>query len=1376
MTSTAPSQPRFSQEPNALIVDRYELHELLGRGGMGCVYRATDRAAGREVALKQLLVDMTSTASAAAIAMFEREFHTLVQLRHPHVIEAYDYGIDREGRPFYTMELLDGGDLRDHAPMPWREACQLAFDVCSSVALLHSRRLLHRDISPPNVRRTRDGRAKLIDFGALAPMSDGGANVVGTPGFVAPEIVHRSALDARVDLFSLGSTLYYALTRRAPYPARTFAEAIAAWSGKVMAPSEHVRDIPAALDDLVLSLLAVEAAIRPQNAFEVMQRLETIAGLTHVESAAVPRAYLATPMLVGREAALARMQRKLVAARLSRGAGVMIGARAGMGRSRFLDASALQATTLGFTVMRAVASRLREPFSTAYELTKHLLESLSPAEVPAAPAELFAPLVNGATGPKPGLRNFVGGGGDPGQLQRAISAFWLKLNRKRPLFIAVDDVHRIDPESASVLAALLDKAQRAGVVVALSTDVDEPPSEASAALSRRCDRMMLDPLTGEQTRRLLGSLFGDVANLDMLAREIHGVAEGNPRQCMEVAQDLVDRGLVRYNAGTWTLPRRLSEADLPKSGAGALQARIAALSPRARFFAEAQALAFDEMLNVQDYRTLCPDVSAEALDAALSELLAARVFVADGANYMLANRLWPAAIRAGLDSSTAALRHRALAGMYEGKSQDAFIYHAFAGGLDERGLKALISLHEQYAAKLVPEDIVRANVGKRVAIYPRVHEVARELVVSLRVRNELRRWHLAAMTLLDFFAYPDEARLWLAQLERDSGLRHYREEPDTSDPTQRLTRALQAAHAAYLATPESERVYSVEEAIRLLAEYVAVCLVIGGSSRDAALLRSLPPLLEPFALLSPLLDALRSNALAVCELELDGRAERARARWSTVLPKLDAVSGEQLKYARDIANAVAFGIGLTEARLGLATACSWADRLEADPNHRIAALQLRRIDRLDHGDRTGAERYRRQAEHLWLESRRAQLIPALLAVELSACAQAGDLNGIREARERMQPLAAQHAAWMPNYTYAEACFQLVRGDYEAALRTCEACIAQAAFDAHGTSSNAGVWFDARATQAEALLALGRSEDARAVATHALEVWARHDGGTPLIELVRVLALAEARLGVAQAAERLEAGIARQLQLGVSGLRLGLSYEARARIAIWQDDGATFERYAELTAREYGHGLASTLGARYERLINEAGRHGGRAQSFRHAFGGDHARQGTTAPSQIETLSLRSLARGRTAKERGSIALQLLCASRRVSAGHLFMNTPNGLVLIASQGSTAAPPVAVVGELLARAQAHAAAIHDMETLADDVAQPSEALQDDGLPYDLLPLSCAIEDEIRIIGVAAIEPASETGADPLQFTRLLHVVALQLVQLEADPPLGPDAQRK
>jgi serine/threonine-protein kinase len=259
------------------MFERYNIVGELGHGGTARVLRATDLANQREVALKHLILPKDPANHEAAIARFRGEFYTLAELKHPRVIAVFDYGVAADAAPFYTMELLDGGDLREQLPVPWRTACRWVFDVCSSLALLHSRRLLHRDISPRNIRCTRDGRAKLIDFGAMTPMLAGGAAIVGTPAYIAPESLFSSALDARTDLFSLGATFYIALTGHMPYPGRSFAEVREAWQEEPVPPSTRAPDIPPELDDLVLAMVCVEPSRRPQSAFEVMQRLAAVA-------------------------------------------------------------------------------------------------------------------------------------------------------------------------------------------------------------------------------------------------------------------------------------------------------------------------------------------------------------------------------------------------------------------------------------------------------------------------------------------------------------------------------------------------------------------------------------------------------------------------------------------------------------------------------------------------------------------------------------------------------------------------------------------------------------------------------------------------------------------------------------------------------------------------------------------------------------------------------------------------------------------------------------------------------------------------------------------------------------------------------------------
>src|SRR5262245_60793968 len=227
---------------------------------MGTVYRVLDRVAGEERVLKRVQVQAGARAQ-YFLEAFEREYQVLRTLDHPRIIRVFDYGIDGEG-PYYTMELLDGNDLRRTAPAPYKAACSRLRDVATSLVLLHARRLLHRDLSPGNVRITSDGRCKLLDFGALAPFGSSHV-IVGTTPLVAPEALAHAPLDERTDLYSLGALAYWMLTGRHAFPATRLEALTAAWEIVPPPPSAVVAGIPEALDRLVLSLLHRDPRSRP---------------------------------------------------------------------------------------------------------------------------------------------------------------------------------------------------------------------------------------------------------------------------------------------------------------------------------------------------------------------------------------------------------------------------------------------------------------------------------------------------------------------------------------------------------------------------------------------------------------------------------------------------------------------------------------------------------------------------------------------------------------------------------------------------------------------------------------------------------------------------------------------------------------------------------------------------------------------------------------------------------------------------------------------------------------------------------------------------------------------------------------------------------
>ena len=263
-------------ESDALIAGRYRPEHMLGRGGMAAVHKVFDTSKQQHCALKRLFLPERPDRRASAVALFEREFLTLSQLDHPRVVEVFDYGVDEVG-PYYTMELIGGADLHKLVPLPWREACAIARDLCSVLALLHSRRMVYRDLGPRNVRYAPGVAAKLIDFGAMMPMG-ASRTLVGTPAFCAPEAVHLQPLDARTDLYSLGVTLYFMLLGRVPYAARDFHQLREQWRSQPRRPIDSVPELPKALDQLVMDLIHLDPTLRPANAAEVMERLGAIEG------------------------------------------------------------------------------------------------------------------------------------------------------------------------------------------------------------------------------------------------------------------------------------------------------------------------------------------------------------------------------------------------------------------------------------------------------------------------------------------------------------------------------------------------------------------------------------------------------------------------------------------------------------------------------------------------------------------------------------------------------------------------------------------------------------------------------------------------------------------------------------------------------------------------------------------------------------------------------------------------------------------------------------------------------------------------------------------------------------------------------------------
>jgi hypothetical protein len=268
---------------NDLLAGRFELLAPAGSGGMGEVWRARDRVAGVDVAVKRMLPGRGSDGE-----RFLREARLLSEVVHPGFVRYVGHGIAQDGTPFLAMEWLEGRTLQarlDDGPLSVQESVDLARRTADALSAAHAVGIVHRDIKPSNLFLVdgRTDRPKVLDFGLARPVASrltrtGG--VVGTVGYMAPEQALGRELDARVDVFALGCVLFECLTGRAAFVGEHQAAVLCkVLLDDVPRPSDVAASVPADLEALVMRLLAKTPADRPADAREVVVALDALAPL-----------------------------------------------------------------------------------------------------------------------------------------------------------------------------------------------------------------------------------------------------------------------------------------------------------------------------------------------------------------------------------------------------------------------------------------------------------------------------------------------------------------------------------------------------------------------------------------------------------------------------------------------------------------------------------------------------------------------------------------------------------------------------------------------------------------------------------------------------------------------------------------------------------------------------------------------------------------------------------------------------------------------------------------------------------------------------------------------------------------------------------------
>lgn len=1202
-------------------VGRYDVGAELARGGMGVIHRAYDRLGQREVAYKRMLV-APGRSRALLTTLFQREYDTLARLPHPNIVTVYDYGMSPEG-PYYSMELLSGSELTECAPLAYRDACRVLRDVASALALLHARRLVHRDVNPANVRLTGDGRAKLIDFGGLTAFGPQ-KEVVGTPAYMAPECLSAEPIDQRCDLYGLGATAYWLLTRRAPVSTKRTDGFPAAWSQWPAAQSLVAPSIPSALADLVRSLLAADPLARPASAAYVSERLTSIAELdAEPDERSVAYSYLARPPLVGRDQPLSHFHDALEALSCGQGSSTLLAGAGGLGRSALLETLSLRAQLMGAVVLSVRAESSGPPFALAHALVETAF-SLFP-DLEGTMHDSPAGLANDKVDAPTHARSAFEMSARQVAVIESVRTIVLEVSRRVPLVVLVDDVHLLDSGSLALLATLAEDVTHERVLLALSARTDQQPLAELTAyrkLEELTRQVTLTPLTEEQVEQLVQFVFGDDANMRRLSVWIFRSGGGNPATTMDLARLLVQRGLLRYELGSFHLPHELDVSAISADLTSVILARLGDLGPHEMEVTRLLAL-HDASLQVDQLSSACAHPTRDVV-LALEALTRRGIVTSSAEGFALAGATLRAAVSSAIDAADKRALHARLAAVLL-REVPRTVERVLSASTHL--LRAEDAVEAAACVLSLPTTELLSDEGMRHA--SRLEEVL--AIYRQQGRSEERL--LSLLLPIVHAGFYQNLNAQMRQVEEALGL---------------LARVCGLALAIRLRpflggfialcaglvlgalrrrrTPESERLGTLRA---LLTHYVALaCGAVASATsifEPEATLRFVA-WLEPFSALPRRSSGrlMREFALATADISR-GAMRAAAARYARVIPLIARpVRGlhERLR------TAIYFGClnGKGQAEVGDAPLSTLriADELShAHPFFATHAETLRASYYWYRGESDKGGTHRGRAERLALRTGLSQSAVTVLTGRFASSAMlTRDPIALAQVIVELDRLALTAPTLHIVKAYCEACLAMVSGrEDEGADRFAEVIDRPEA-------RRLPVWRLNYGFYAVALNAAGRSEAAKALCMRWLgDGEPESQRGLAARLLNSQLALAEASLGDLEGARARMTALLASDEVRNNPLELGSAHRECALIAIIAGDVSAFEQHLARMSDAYRATRNTALIQQVDRLIARAVRAGIRHEAEAPLQPYDDALDGSTIVEPYNDVSSTRARRG-----------------------------------------------------------------------------------------------------------------------------------------------------
>jgi tetratricopeptide (TPR) repeat protein len=756
---------------------RNPAQDLLGRGGMGDVYRATDAQTGGFVAAKILNPEALAR-DPGLLERFAREGEALRQLNHPNIVRMVA-AAEENGQHYLVMEFVGGGSLQDLLTAQGRlsssQVVKIALEVADALTRAHHLGILHRDLKPANVLLAQDGTPRLTDFG-IASLPDSPhltqtGVLVGTVAYLSPEVCQGRPPDERSDIWAFGVMLFELLTGQQPFKGANLTATLTAILTQPTPDLAQLNlDVPAALADLLYRMLEKDPQQRIPSVRLVGAELEALskgwqvatplAGrekkIEPVEQSAQHRlATLTGPgRLVGREPELAEALQLWRMAQQGDSGLLLISGEPGIGKSRLVRELTMQVQMAhGVPLVGECYAEGGAPYAAFAQAI------LGVADWPAAlPPLVLADLISLVPGlrvrypevpPNPSL--------DPQAEQQRVYesafAFFSRLASRAPVLLVLEDVHWADGGTLALLRSLARRFRQAHAPVLIGLTFREAELAEQKGLTdllnnwnheRLATTIKLHRLDQSTTQTMLEALFVEAVTAEF-AQRIYRETEGNPFFIEEICKALIEEGQVYHENGRWQR-RSLSAFEMPRSIRMAIETRLtglpeatqevlhlAAVLGRRFEFAVLQAAYAEGADSGADEETLIAALEGAERAQLLNEI------GRGGGALEFAHALIPTSITEGLSGMRRRRLHRrALAALEKLHPDDykTLAHHCLEASEDERAMDYLVKAAERARAAF-------AN-AEAVANYQQALRLLDEL---LREQTRADHWRAVALQL-----------------------------------------------------------------------------------------------------------------------------------------------------------------------------------------------------------------------------------------------------------------------------------------------------------------------------------------------------------------------------------------------------------------------------------------------------------------------------------------------------------------------------------------------------------------------------------------------------------------------------------------------------